>query len=55
LTERLQPEPISSIENGWRATYSASPNYMGHRSATITELYAELDQQKALEAIVRVG
>ncbi|HDP98811.1 MAG TPA: transposase [bacterium] len=25
-TERLQPEPISSIENGWRATYSANPN-----------------------------
>ena len=28
---------------------------LGHRSAVITELYAELDQQKALEAIVRVG
>jgi len=28
---------------------------MGHRSAAITEVYAELDQQKALEAIVRVG
>ena len=28
---------------------------LGHRSAAITEVYAELDQQKALEAIVRVG
>ena len=28
---------------------------LGHRSAVITEVYAELDQQKALEAIVRVG
>ncbi len=28
---------------------------LGHRSAAITEIYAELDQQKALEAIVRVG
>ena len=27
---------------------------LGHRSAAITEVYAELDQQKALEAIVRV-
>ena len=27
----------------------------GHRSAVITEVYAELDQQKAMEAIVRVG
>ena len=28
---------------------------LGHRSAAITEVYAELDQQKAIEAIVRVG
>jgi len=28
---------------------------LGHRSAAITEVYAELDQQKALAAIVRVG
>ncbi|MCI0499013.1 MAG: tyrosine-type recombinase/integrase [Planctomycetales bacterium] len=28
---------------------------LGHRSAVITEVYAELDQQKALEAIVKVG
>ena len=28
---------------------------LGHRSAAITEVYAELDQQKALDAIVRVG
>jgi len=28
---------------------------LGHRSAAITEVYAELDQQKALEAMVRVG
>jgi len=28
---------------------------LGHRSAVITEVYAELDQQKAMEAIVRVG
>ena len=28
---------------------------LGHRSAAITEVYAEMDQQKALEAIVRVG
>lgn len=28
---------------------------LGHRSAAITEVYAELDQQKAMEAIVRVG
>ena len=28
---------------------------LGHRSAAITEVYAELDQQKALETIVRVG
>lgn len=28
---------------------------LGHRSAAITEIYAKLDQQKALEAIVRVG
>lgn len=28
---------------------------LGHRSAVITEVYAEMDQQKALEAIVRVG
>ncbi len=28
---------------------------LGHRSAVITEVYAELDQQKALEAVVRVG
>ncbi len=28
---------------------------LGHRSAAITEVYAELDQQQALEAIVRVG
>ena len=28
---------------------------LGHRSAVITEVYTELDQQKAIEAIVRVG
>ncbi len=28
---------------------------LGHRSAAITEVYAELDHQKALAAIVRVG
>jgi integrase len=28
---------------------------LGHRSAAITEVYAELDQQKALDAIVRAG
>ncbi|OHB51208.1 MAG: hypothetical protein A2Y10_08795 [Planctomycetes bacterium GWF2_41_51] len=28
---------------------------LGHRSAAITEVYAELDQQKAMEAVVRVG
>ena len=28
---------------------------LGHRSAAITEVYAELDQQKAMEASVRVG
>ncbi len=28
---------------------------LGHRSAVITEVYAEQDQQKALDAIVRVG
>ncbi len=28
---------------------------LGHRSAVIPEVYAELDQQKALEVIVRVG
>jgi integrase len=28
---------------------------LGHRSAAITEVYAEMDQQKALEAVVRVG
>lgn len=27
----------------------------GHRTAATTEVYAALDQQKALEAIVRVG
>jgi hypothetical protein len=26
-----------------------------HRSAVITEVYAELDRHKALDAIVRVG
>lgn len=26
-----------------------------YRSAAITEVYAELDQQKVMEAIVRVG
>jgi integrase len=28
---------------------------LGHRSAAITEVYAELDQQKAMEAVVKVG
>jgi integrase len=28
---------------------------LGHRSAALTEVYAELDQQKAMEAIVKVG
>jgi integrase len=28
---------------------------LGHRSSAITEVYAEQDQQKAMEAIVRVG
>ena len=28
---------------------------LGHRSAAITEVYAEMDQQKAMEAVVRVG
>lgn len=28
---------------------------LGHRSAVITEVYAELDQQKAMEAVVKVG
>ena len=28
---------------------------LGHRSAVITEVYAEQDKKKALEAIVRVG
>ncbi|HBG27609.1 MAG: hypothetical protein A2Y10_15775 [Planctomycetes bacterium GWF2_41_51] len=27
---------------------------LGHRSAVITEVYAEMDQQKAMEAVVRV-
>ena len=29
--------------------------FLGHRSAAITEVYAELDQQKAMGVIVRVG
>jgi integrase len=28
---------------------------LGHRSAAMTEVYAEMDQGKAMEAIVRVG
>jgi integrase len=28
---------------------------LGHRSAVITEVYAEQDKEKALEAIVKVG
>jgi site-specific recombinase XerC len=28
---------------------------LGHRSAVITEVYAEMDQQNAMEAVVRVG
>jgi len=28
---------------------------LGHKSAVITEVYAELDQQKAMEAVVKVG
>jgi integrase len=28
---------------------------LGHRSSAITEVYAEQDQQKAMEAIVQVG
>jgi integrase len=28
---------------------------LGHRSAVITEVYAELDQQKAMDAVVRIG
>lgn len=28
---------------------------LGHHSALITDVYAELDQQKALEAVVKVG
>jgi hypothetical protein len=28
---------------------------LGHRSAAITEVYAELDQQKAMDAVVKVG
>ena len=28
---------------------------LGHRSAVITEVYAEMDQQKAMDAVVRVG
>jgi len=28
---------------------------LGHQSSAITEVYAEQDQQKAMEAIVRVG
>jgi integrase len=28
---------------------------LGHRSAAITEVYAELDQEKAMEAVVKVG
>jgi integrase len=28
---------------------------LGHRSAVITEIYAEQDQQKAFEVIMRVG
>jgi len=28
---------------------------LGHRSAAITEVYAELDQAKAAEAMKRVG
>ena len=28
---------------------------LGHRSAAITEVYAEQDQQKAMEAMVKVG
>ncbi|MEN6384480.1 MAG: tyrosine-type recombinase/integrase [Phycisphaerales bacterium] len=28
---------------------------LGHRSAVITEVYAELDQQKAMDAVIKVG
>ena len=28
---------------------------LGHRSAAITEVYAEKDEQRAIEAMVRVG
>lgn len=28
---------------------------LGHRSAAITTIYAEADQQKAIEAMLRVG
>ena len=28
---------------------------LGHRSAAITEVYAELDQQKAIEAMLKIG
>lgn len=33
----------------------AAPIILGHRSAAITEVYAENDQQQAMEAILRVG
>ncbi len=28
---------------------------LGHRSAVITEVYAEMDQQKAMAAVVKLG
>ena len=44
-----------SIIPFYRFLISYRPHHPGHRSAAITEVYAELDQQKALEAVVRVG
>jgi len=53
---------LTSASNGNAATFlrkefglETARIILGHRSAVITEVYAEQDQQKALEAIVRVG
>jgi hypothetical protein len=43
------------ILSGVEFQSKTTPIILGHRSAAITEAYAELDQQKAMEAIVRVG
>ena len=45
------PRPASASSSAWRPPRVI----LGHRSPVVTEIYAEMDREKAIEAMLEVG